>query len=518
MKSAIIIDGYVDEPAVLGVPPYLSTYARYIAGTLIFKDFEVKYTTIDEVRKKNLFSSFNNFDVMVILSSITVPGKYIGGTPISIDEIKKIFSSNKKPFRILTGATVNFINDPEEVYADDLAIDFLKYAFEKVDYEVIRNVSLLGAEIVKMHPRFPDIICEIEVSLGCERKTYCTFCSEPILHPKFISRPVKDIIEEVEKLYKNGVKAFRLGRSANILAYGLDKNSNKINVLLIKELYNGIRSVAPKLEVLHTDNANPAFIAQHFPDSARAIEIIVENNTEGDIFSFGVESFDEAVRKKNNIQGTVEDIDFAIKLVNEIGGIRINGIPKLLPGLNFIFGLAGETKKSYEVLYQKLKYYLENNILLRRINLRQLMVVPNTPLWYYNQKKRLKVNKALFKHYKYLIRNEIDSEMIKKVFPKGSIVKGVIPEFVEGNITFGRPLGTYPILVGVIGKFDKKSDIYIVDHGMRSITGIVLGKKVAEYSISELAKIPGISKSKAEKLKKEYPSTALNEILEVDLD
>jgi len=364
MKSAIIIDGYVDEPAVLGVPPYLSTYARYIAGTLIFKDFEVKYTTIDEVRKKNLFSSFNNFDVMVILSSITVPGKYIGGTPISIDEIKKIFSSNKKPFRILTGATVNFINDPDEVHADDLAIDFLKYAFEKVDYEVIRNVSLLGAEIVKMHPRFPDIICEIEVSLGCERKTYCTFCSEPILHPKFISRPVKDIIEEVEKLYKNGVKAFRLGRSANILAYGLDKNSNKINVLLIKELYNGIRSVAPKLEVLHTDNANPAFIAQHFPDSARAIEIIVENNTEGDIFSFGVESFDEAVRKKNNIQGTVEDIDFAIKLVNEIGGIRINGIPKLLPGLNFIFGLAGETKKSYEVLYQKLKYYLENNILL----------------------------------------------------------------------------------------------------------------------------------------------------------
>lgn len=28
----VVIDGYVDEPAVLGVPPYVSTYVRYVAG------------------------------------------------------------------------------------------------------------------------------------------------------------------------------------------------------------------------------------------------------------------------------------------------------------------------------------------------------------------------------------------------------------------------------------------------------------------------------------------------------
>ncbi len=30
-----IVDGYVDEPAHFGVPPYISTYPRYTAGALV---------------------------------------------------------------------------------------------------------------------------------------------------------------------------------------------------------------------------------------------------------------------------------------------------------------------------------------------------------------------------------------------------------------------------------------------------------------------------------------------------
>ncbi|ABR30636.1 radical SAM protein [Thermosipho melanesiensis] len=514
MKSAILIDGYVDEPAVLGVPPYISTYARYIAGTLLLKGFDVSYITIDQIRQKNKWKDFNDYNVLVILSSVTVPGKYIGGTPITVDEIKKIFTLNKKPFRILTGAIVEFA---ENVEADDMTVDFLEYAFEKVDYQIIRVVSIKGASIVKQHPRYPDVICEVEVSTGCERKTYCTFCSEPILHPFFSSRPVKDIVDEVETLYKEGIKAFRLGRSANILAYGFDKNSSNVNVILINELYNGIRSVAPDLEVLHTDNANPGFIAKYYPESAKAIEMIVRYNTPGDILSFGVESFDEVVRKKNNIQGSVKDIDFAVKLVNEIGGKRIDGVPKLLPGLNFVFGLYGETKRSYEILYKKLREYLEKDMLVRRINLRQIYVVPNTPLWFLSQRKKIKVNKKLFNHYKYLIRNNIDNKMLRKVFPKGTVIRGVIPEYREGNITFARPLGTYPILVGVIGEITKKSDVYVVDYGLRSLTAVEVKKRVGEYSISDLIKIPGIGKSKAKELKEKFSEKLLVEMLEGDV-
>jgi len=33
--AVTIVDGYVDEPAHFGVPPYISTYPRYAAGALV---------------------------------------------------------------------------------------------------------------------------------------------------------------------------------------------------------------------------------------------------------------------------------------------------------------------------------------------------------------------------------------------------------------------------------------------------------------------------------------------------
>ena len=52
--KALIIDGYVDEPACLGVPPYLSPYPRYIAGALRergLSENNIHYLTIDTLRE-----------------------------------------------------------------------------------------------------------------------------------------------------------------------------------------------------------------------------------------------------------------------------------------------------------------------------------------------------------------------------------------------------------------------------------------------------------------------------------
>ena len=34
MLKIALLDGYVDEPTCLGVPPYISPYPRYIAGSI----------------------------------------------------------------------------------------------------------------------------------------------------------------------------------------------------------------------------------------------------------------------------------------------------------------------------------------------------------------------------------------------------------------------------------------------------------------------------------------------------
>ncbi|MGQ9856869.1 MAG: radical SAM protein [Fervidobacterium sp.] len=514
MRCAVI-DGYVDEPAVLGVPPYVSTYVRYVSGAFILKGYEVDYYTIDEIRAKSLWHVFSAYDVVVIIGGLTVPGKYVGGTPINPFEVQKIFSNCKNSYRILMGALAKAFSNRGGSLAKDISnnieveetVDdigrWISEYLEKPYIDAIRSTSISGSEIVQKHPRFPNIIAEIEVSLGCERRTYCTFCTEPVLHPKFFSRPVKDIIDEIESLYKSGVRAFRLGRSANIIAYGSDFNNNTINPLAVEELYRGIRERCPDLKVLHTDNANPTYLSKNLPLSAKILEIIVKYNTSGDILSFGVESFDPIVRKKNNIDGDVQDIDTAVRVVNEIGAVRdVYGVPKLLPGINLIFGLFGETKKTYELNYRKLLEYLDAGYLLRRINLRQLMIFPGTPIWHLAKRKTLKPNKQLFEHYKFIIRRDIDNHMLKRVFPQGTILKDVIPEFREGRTTFGRQLGTYPILVGIPAQFSVPTDIVVVDYGQRSLTGV---RKVnlSELTTEELLYLPGIGKKNAQRVKEQ---------------
>ncbi|ODN29865.1 radical SAM protein [Fervidobacterium thailandense] len=509
MRCAVI-DGYVDEPAVLGVPPYISTYVRYVAGAFLLRGYSVDYFTIDQVRTNDLWNAFSGYDVLVVVGGVTVPGRYVGGTPVSPQEVQKLFELNRKPYRIIVGAigrahagrggsvAKSFTDKVEfEEFVENIPL-----WFDENDYfSSLRAISLAGAEIVKQHPRFPNVICELEVSLGCERRTFCTFCTEPILHPRFFSRPVKDIVDEVNALYKVGVRAFRLGRSANIIAYGSDWNGGIPNVTALEELYTGIRESCPELHVLHTDNANPVYIAKHLELSARIIETIVKHNTSGDILSFGVESFDETVRKKNNIDGGVSEVDLAVKIVNEIGSVRDkDGVPKLLPGINLIFGLFGETKKTYETNYQKLLEYLNMGLLLRRINLRQIMIFPGTPLYYLAQRKTIKVEKRLFEHYKHLIRTNVDNPMLKRVFPIGTVIRNVIPEYREGRITFGRPLGTYPILVGVPANFEKPVDVVIVDHGQRSVTA-VRKAPLEELTLEELESIPGIGKKNALRIK-----------------
>ena len=46
----LILDGYTDEPAGLGVPPYIGMYPRYAAGVLYKFKHDVYYITIDKLR------------------------------------------------------------------------------------------------------------------------------------------------------------------------------------------------------------------------------------------------------------------------------------------------------------------------------------------------------------------------------------------------------------------------------------------------------------------------------------
>ncbi|MFQ5885437.1 MAG: radical SAM protein, partial [Thermoplasmata archaeon] len=78
-----ILDGYVDEPSCLGVPPYISPHPRYIAGAVEDSGHAYDYLTIDELRKGKRIEG----GLLVLIAGALVPGKYLRGMPISNREI-----------------------------------------------------------------------------------------------------------------------------------------------------------------------------------------------------------------------------------------------------------------------------------------------------------------------------------------------------------------------------------------------------------------------------------------------
>ncbi|MBV0901455.1 radical SAM protein [Haloarcula salina] len=529
-----IVDGYVDEPAHFGVPPYVSTYPRYAAGAMVDAGVpreQITYHTIDELRDDNaVWRDVEEADLLVYVGGMTVPGKYVGGTPAEPDEVRKLaWTANGAS---LMGGPVRFgvgeANEgASETARDDLDFDFLAMAdVEAAVYDLVdsglegfndryRSVeeetrwARAGAFVVEQHPNHPDyLICELETSRGCPYR--CSFCTEPMYgDPDF--RPPESVVDEVDALSDRGVGHFRLGRQADILAYGGDGEAPNPDAL--RRLYGGIREVAPDLETLHLDNMNPITVVK-WPEKAReGIRIIAEHNTPGDTAAFGLESADPNVMSDNNLNVTADQCFEAVKIVNEVAGWRPGGesdtapnfgddaarrLPKLLPGINLVHGLKGETKETFEHNKRFLQRVYDEGLMLRRVNIRQVMAFEGTDMADTGA-EIARDHKKLFKQYKREVREEIDNPMLQRVAPPGTVLPDVHLEYHQDGKTFGRQLGTYPLLVGIPGERElgRTIDVAVTDHGYRSVTGVPYPLDLNSASMAELATIPGVGKSRA---------------------
>ncbi len=529
-----IVDGYVDEPAHFGVPPYIATYPRYTAGALLEAGVtreHITYHTIDGLRAdQSRFRDVETADLVVYLGGMTVPGKYVGGTPAEPDEVREIAWTADGT--TVMGGPVRFgvgerNEGASEMERSDLDFDFLAMAdVEAAVYDLVENGlegfndryretseasrwAEAGAFVVEQHPEFPEyLIAEIETGRGCSYR--CSFCTEPLYgDPDF--RAAESIVQEVATLSDLGVDHFRLGRQADILAFGGDGEAP--NPAALEELYAGIREVAPELETLHLDNMNPVTIVEYPERSRAAIEKIARYNTPGDTAAFGVESADPVVQSENNLLVDAEEALEAVRIVNEIGGWRPGEdpsaapstnpnsptrLPKLLPGLNFVHGLTGEREETFEHNLDFLRRILEGDLMVRRINIRQVMAFEGTEMESTGASVAQEHN-SRFKRYKREVRETIDNPMLERVAPAGTVLPEVHLEYHQDGRTFGRQLGTYPLLVGIPGErpLGGTLDVALVDHGYRSVTGVPYPLPVEDASMDELVAVPGIGRSTA---------------------
>ncbi len=536
MLHVSILDGYVDEPTCLGVPPYISPYPRYIAGAVWDCDAHaaVTYVTIDQIRNdKSLLQRIGKSDILVVIAGMSVPGRYLSGFPVSPYELVSFLGEVTKPIKLLCGPAARFgfgmsggkqvtgtdvVKQVFDIIADgdgEIVVSELiknKLKFEKIDpslcrasQSMIQDFAVLGAAIVTQHPFFPEyLITEIETYRGCSRSITggCSFCSEPRKgKPSF--RAVTEICGEIAALYAAGVRHFRIGSQPCIFSYQAkgagEQEFPQPDPQALEQLFHGIRTVAPDLKTLHIDNANPGVIARYPKECRRIAKSIIRYHTAGDVAALGVESVDPIVIKKNNLKATAEEVFSVIQLFNDVGALRgKNGLPELLPGLNFVFGLDGETKNTFALDYEFLKKIFDHRLLLRRINLRQVIPIPGTRMYEIGE-KNIRRHKADFQRFKRKVRETIERPLLQRLVPQGTLLTDVFTEIYEGKVTFGRQLGSYPLLVGIPGVFPLRCfyDVKIVQYGYRSLTAVPFPLDVNTAPRETLEAIPGVGAKRA---------------------
>ncbi|MDR1690857.1 MAG: radical SAM protein, partial [Candidatus Methanoplasma sp.] len=154
-----LIDGYIDDPAALGVPPYISPMIRSIAGAAVDAGASVEYVSVDMIRRGR---KIPDADVSVVLSGNTVPGKYLRSMPMSMKELDSI-APKLSGWKLIGGSAASSPSAEAFDFAlkKDIAASLYDGMTGKEVDERYRTLDewnrwmLLGADVVTQHQDFP---------------------------------------------------------------------------------------------------------------------------------------------------------------------------------------------------------------------------------------------------------------------------------------------------------------------------------------------------------------------------
>lgn len=499
--------------------------------------------TIDQWRLNRRLTT-NDCAGIVLLAGAIVPGKYLRGTPISrreCDELLRILPRNV-PF-LLGGWAIRgwrqsgwaplranlfcALQDTDATLHHFLQTG--KFEQRRRSGEQWQNWALLGAgsKAVRDHPDLVSTTCgeevegpltyEVEVYQGCVRyRRGCKFCIEPKKGVPIFRTP-DEVVSEVEAALDNGVRNIRLGGMTDVYTYMADGVTELEYPIPdpepIAKLLYGLRD-DERIDVLHVDNANPSIIAENLEVASEVTRTLCETLSDGGVLSLGLESADPHVHEQNWLNCDTGQLKVAVEHINEFGRERgERGLPKLLPGLNFIAGLRGESEETWSHNRRLLSELIESRTWLRRINIRQVEGVGFQ-----------EVDPDEFASFKSWVRDEVDRPLLEEMFPLGLRLREVVWESHDDRIrmpsditddshrsaacrgkpgiTFGRQIGAYPILIGVPYHLplESRDDVIVTGWGNRSLSAVEAEINFDTASEKQLSAIPGIGEKSAWRL------------------
>ncbi len=252
--------------------------------------------------------------------------------------LKENLKNKQKPKIILTGCMIH--------HGEEKLLKMLPFVDEILPIdEVGFNQEAIRRD--KHHAWIP-------ISNGCN--SFCTYCIVPFSRGREVSRPMRDILEEVENLVEKGYFEITLV-GQNVNSYGLEKlgiglrkilmDGNKIKLPTNQSQYKTFKAKPPFVKLLEKilefkQIKKLRFLTSNPWDfSDQLINCIARNNRIDRFIYLPVQSGSNKILKKMNRGYTRKQY---LALINKI---RIK-IPKAEIGTDIIVGFPGETEKDFQ--------------------------------------------------------------------------------------------------------------------------------------------------------------------------
>ena len=180
----------------------------------------------------------------------------------------------------------------------------------------------------------PDHYAYLKISEGCDRT--CSYCAIPIITGKHVSRPIEEILEEVELLVSQGVKEFQV-IAQELTYYGVDLYKEQRLPELIERM-----AAIPGVEWIRLHYAYPA----HFPFDL--LRVMRENDNVCKYMDIALQHISDSMLSlmRRNVS-KADTLELIRRMREEVPGIHIR--------TTLMVGHAGETEADFEELKEFVK-------------------------------------------------------------------------------------------------------------------------------------------------------------------
>jgi radical SAM superfamily enzyme with C-terminal helix-hairpin-helix motif len=180
-----------------------------------------------------------------------------------------------------------------------------------------------------------------------------------------------------------------------------------------------------------------------------------------------------------------------------------------------LYGLASESRVTLAHNEAFLRRLMDGGLSVRRINIRRAMVFEGTALEEESTSGASRIREKDYRKWKDWVRGEVDPVMLGRVAPDGTTILNVIAEERSGNVMFGRPLGSYPLLVGIVSEDavpGDRLDVMVTGRGGRSLTALPFPLDINSASRAQFCALPEIGRARAEALLARRPYRTAEDI------